>query len=319
MRSIRALCAAVLVVTVVTFGSAGAMSDGVYDYARQHCSGAADNYTNPEPEAGCYTLIMTVSDYSGHEYVGAGFRQTAEGEFVNTADIWIDLGNGSKLTWTIAGPSVSGPVESAGTPAEPGTGLRYYFGADDNLDAGEHDSSPQVNNGPSDGGAIQVNLNPETVGPWVDALQAMDPQYLLTHLLPLVDAGSGFCADNICMAVSTMRRVAFVGGDETKSRAVGNYEGKEWDPHSCAGPSDLPEDCGGVPLSAWNDMEGTVYIEPGIQIFGDPDAQASPIGPYPLPVLYIGPCGIIVGGGPVTFRPSPITNSAGQLVVATAC
>ena len=37
--------------------------------------------------------------------------------------------------------------------------MRLYLGADDNSDAGEHDSSNFVNNGPSDGGSTVLNLD----------------------------------------------------------------------------------------------------------------------------------------------------------------
>ena len=54
--------------------------------------------------------------------------------------------------------------------------------------------------------------------------------------------------------------------------------------------------------------------------FEDPDPEGSPIGPYPLPALYAGTCGVVAGGGPAATAPaSPITNSAGQLQVKTGC
>ena len=37
---------------------------------------------------------------------------------------------------------------------DPTRGAQVYFGADDNLDAGEHDGASGMGNGPSDGGAI---------------------------------------------------------------------------------------------------------------------------------------------------------------------
>jgi hypothetical protein len=63
-----------------------------------------------------------------------------------------------------------------------------------------------------------------------------------------------------------------------------------------------------------------VYAEPGVQVYEDPDAQASPIGPYPLPAVYAGTCGGIVGGGSAPAAPdSPVTNDAGQIEARTGC
>ena len=308
-----------IAVVLAGLASAWGVSDGHYDYRRNHCSGAADNYTNPAAEAGCYTMIVTVSDGTGHEYVGAGIRQTPEHTAAGTIDVWFDGGSGTKTIVTFDRSGGHSTSEEPGTPADPATGLHLYFGADDNLDGGEHDSSPQINNGPSDGGGIVVDVDPATADAWIAAAQAMDIAAILRRPLPVGSAGSGFCADGICFAITTQRRVAFQGGNPDVSRDVFDYEGKTWDPESCAGPSDGADDCGGVQLSDWNAREGTTYVEPGLQIFEDPDAQGSPVGPYPLPAFYAGTCGVVVGGGPMVFPASPQTNSAGQLEVRTAC
>jgi hypothetical protein len=49
-----------------------------------------------------------------------------------------------------------------------------YFGADDNLESGEHDGSPLMSNGPSDGGAIMVKIDPAAAAAWVGSLQNLD-------------------------------------------------------------------------------------------------------------------------------------------------
>jgi len=45
--------------------------------------------------------------------------------------------------------------------------------------------------------------------------------------------------------------------------------------------------------------------------------------PYPLPALYLGTCGLVFGGGapgdPTRIDGTPLSNSAGQIVVKTAC
>ena len=62
-----------------------------------------------------------------------------------------------------------------------------------------------------------------------------------------------------------------------------------------------------------------VVAEPGVQFYGDPDPQSSPIGPYPLPAAYAGTCGVAAGGGDLQAPASPMTNGAGQLIVSTGC
>ena len=293
--AIAAVGAALLIVS--TSGVALAVSDGQYDYRKQHCTGRADNYTKPDRvEKGCRSAAVVLSDGKNKEWVSAGVPQTADG--------------------TPADPSAFEVTPGPG--GDPATGGRLYFGADDNLDNGEHDSSPQINNGPSDGGGVQLNVDPASVAVWAAALASGNTSYLLTHPLPLVDAGAGACADGICFAGTSQRRTAFKGGGRG-SRDVYDYEGKQWDPETCGGPSDQPADCGGHTLRYWNKKEGTTYVQPGVQVYEDPDAQGSPIGPYPLPAAYAGTCGVTLGGGPATAPASPVTNSAGQVRVKTGC
>jgi hypothetical protein len=332
----RALVGLVCLVTFAGIGNSFAVSDGHYSPSRNHCTGSDNNaekpkYVNPD----CKSLIYTLSDGTGHEYFGAGARQTPDGTFANTIDFWVDPGQGQMATWYVDQGGLHGPTmaPSAG-PGDPSTGLFIYFGADDNLDGGEHDSSEFINNGPSDGGGMEYNIDPATAMAWVAALQAGDVATLLENPTPLLNAGLGSCADGLCMSIDTTRRVAFQGGDKHKHRDVANYAGKEWDPYDCAGPSDTAKDCSGPTNNGWTikhwaDKEGTVYTEPGFQFYEDPDPQGSPgvlglVGipqddPYPLPALYVGSCGAILGGGPMQFPAGPGVNSAGQLVIPTGC
>jgi hypothetical protein len=310
-KKLAAVTGLVAVVLMATTGVALAVSDGSYSYEKQHCSGHADNYTRgDEVEEGCHSATASVSDGNDNEWFNIGWQQTPEGEFIDP---------------------FSPEVATDPAAGDPTTGARLYFGADDNLDGGEHDSSPQVNNGPSDGGGIQFNIDPDSVAVWAGALAAGDMAYLLTHPLPLIDAGFGACADGVCVAVTTQRRVAFQGkAKDGSSRDVADYEGKEWDPETCAGPSDQKEDCGGRTLAKWERKEGTTYVEPGVQVYEDPDAQASPavfdfVGadmddPYPIPAVYVGTCGVILGGGDLSGpADTPITNGAGQVDIETGC
>ncbi len=163
-----------------------------------------------------------------------------------------------------------------------------------------------------------VAITPTSLDRWAAALGSGDAAYLLTHPLPLVLAGAGACADGICFSVQTERRTAF-RGDGKGTRDAADYEGHRWDPETRAGPTDTPKDCGGVPLMRWKRQERKVVVQPGFQFYEDPDAQASPEGPYPLPAVYVGTCGVILGGGPAQVPDGPLINGAGQLVVPTGC
>ena len=132
-------------------------------------------------------------------------------------------------------------------------------------------------------------------------------------------AGLGFCADGICFSAQTQQQTVYQGGDKNDSRDTYDYRGVQWDPETCAGPTDSKTDCGGHSMSWWDKQQGTVYAEPGIQIYEDPDPQGSPIGPYPLPAFYVGTCGLVIGGGQVQMPASPYTSPAGQFVVTTGC
>jgi hypothetical protein len=299
---------------------AQAVSDGDYNNEKQGCTGNAFNSDAPDrTEPHCYIATWQISDGT-HNYVTVGIPMTKDGDNPSSLELCIDLGSGTRQCALLDQNGITQEKPEKGTAPNPSSGLHFYFGMNDNIDTGEHDSSQQVDNGPSDGGGAQVNVDPSTIATWVAALQAQNAGYVLTHPLPVGDAGTGFCADGFCMSVQTQKRTVFQGGNKHKQRDVSNYEGKKWDPESCAGPSDSPKDCGGKPLRYWDKQEGTVYAEPGIQIYEDPDPQGSPIGPwYPIPSLYVGTCGLIVGGGPMQMPPSPYTNEAGQFVVSTGC
>jgi hypothetical protein len=343
----------IVLVAVGGFATAFGVSEGNYDPARMHCSGRAERAIEPDyVEDGCHNFTITISDGKGHEYFGIGSPQTKDGERgglpsvlpfgiganVHQLDWWYDLGDGC-TRFSADSETPGAPVQDAcpwfnptapnyygpSKPVEPGSGLKIYFGADDNLAGGEHDSSYLVNNGPSDGGGIRVELRPGKLAGWIRNFMA-HPRRIGTHPLPVADAGIGFCADGICFSIQTARRAVFQGGSTGESRAVSNYDGKNWDPEECSGANDAnttdcddPSTSGTEDITYWNDQEGTVYAEPGVQIYEDPDAQGSPIGPYPLPAIYVGACGVVIGGGPMQMPDSPFTNDAGQIVIPAGC
>jgi hypothetical protein len=225
----------------------------------------------------------------------------------------------------------SGTTDLATTALAPNGGLNFYTGADDNLDAGEHDGvtgtkgTAKSINGPSDGGAVSGHVTP---GRATKTPTGHNP-------VPVAGASVGFCADGVCLEATTEQQAVYHGGGGGgSSRDVYNYAGKQWDPYNCSSGSPDSEATGckgaaGKPqtMDGWRQTEaGTVNAEPGVQVYEDPDPQGSPIDPvyegggpltlYPLVGGYAGTCGVVAGGGPVAAVPaSPLTNSAGQVVV----
>lgn len=210
-------------------------------------------------------------------------------------------------------------------------GVTFYMGADDNLDAGEHDGASGDNgtkhaqNGPSDGGAISAHFTPSAVA------LTPTPQ----NPLPWIGLAEGQCADGFCVETTTYQQTLYQG-DTSGSRDVTDYSGRTWDPYNCSSgdqQSESPDACGGQSMNNWRHQEKQVNAEPGVQVYEDPDVQSSPIDPlyeagitptpslYPIPALYVGTCGVIAGGGPVASAPaSPVTNSANQVDVRpTGC
>src|SRR4051794_26724527 len=186
-----------LLAAVVLISGAGAavagVSDGNYDPSRQGCSGHADDSEHPETvEQGCQNFTTNVSDGNGHEVVRWGLPQLADGDSPDPT---------------------SATLATNPDGFDPTTGVHYYTGADDNLSGGEHDGSEQVGDGPSDGGSIVLNVDPNALPTWTAALAAGDTQYLATHPLPLLDFGVGACTDGVCWSTQTQRRTAFDGGN----------------------------------------------------------------------------------------------------------
>ena len=358
-------------ITVAGTGVAMAVSGGGYDPSQQDCSPTAmqntDNGSTVEP--GCHTLKVNVEDGKGNRYAEAGIDQMPNGPStpgllgvgypgapnfphagcvaVNTAGTGGGPGTGCGDNPDGAGFSATGDTENLSRnaivpdtgstitlPSLASDGLEFYMGADDNLDAGEHDGVDGKNgtgesaNGPSDGGAVRAHVRPQAA---TTTPSATDP-------VPVVGAGEGFCADGICQDVTTYQQALYQGNpDGDSSRDVANYDGKQFDPYDCSSGSPEEEkacktkDHGS--MNSWRNAEAhTVYAEPGVQVYEDPDPQSSPIDPlyvagitqtpelYPLPGVYAGTCGVIVGGGTLQAPAGVPSNSAGQVVVnPTGC
>jgi hypothetical protein len=372
-RMLAVVAAAAAAVGVA--GAAYAASSGGYSAASQDCSNDADANNAGEPGAsqpaavpGCHNLKINVEDGEGNRYAQFGVDQIPNGSEEGSPDALphafaaaVDA-NGTpagtptdSCATTGSGVAAHGdstdPSATTATPctSDPGTnaaglatGLTIYFGADDNLDFGEHDGASgkhgtsQVQDGPSDGGAIVFNWHPAEIVGWGDALQHGDTSQLFWNPVAVADAGEGECADGFCTSAQTRRRTVWEGGGRG-SRDVYDYSGKQWDPYTCnSGDQEAedPQSCGGQSMNDWRQQEaGTVNAEPGVQVYEDPDPQASPLDPvyesgaspspvlYPIPGVYVGTCGVTAGGGPlVTAPPGTLgTNSAGQVSVTTGC
>jgi hypothetical protein len=222
---------------------------------------------------------------------------------------------------------------------------QLYLGADDNLDNGEHDSvnpnpdprqpnrDARVSNGPSDGGALQLNVHPQ--GSLADPVPFLAWNLTPTDLhnpIPLLDFGLGACADGVCAAADTTRRQVYQGGCHTcaPQDVYSDQSTTDWRSPDCnSGDVSSQNDCG----TAWNtrggsekgpitqpfDERGAYYTEPGVMIYEDPDPQASPILPlYPLCEEYVGTQGVYVCGKPATSGASTVPLRAQSVPAAPA-
>ncbi len=263
------------------------------------------------------------------------------------------------LTW--AGGGFQGPApippQLVGTPGTPGAGIsqsssaqhmatdglgreQVYFGADDNLDNGEHDSvnptvdhnkDAKVADGPSDGGAAQANTHlqgsagdPQSLTQNVDLTDAHDP-------LRAADAGTGACADGLCAGADTSHRKAYQGGCTScpDQSVYSDQYTTQWRSPNCNGQSTQNQNQCGADWQNGNaagniyqpySQRGAYYTDPGVFVYSDPDPQASPEFPvtptYPLCELYAGTMGVWVCSQDVV--PSPIQALGGVAAAAGA-
>ena len=297
-------------------GAAMAVSGGGYSPSQQDCPVNADSNSAgqpkqpPNPVPGCHNFEVAVGSANG---TGGGPGAPGDGCGQNSSGV------GGTLVFDIYNPAGTTFTPALGTPDVAGlanavqAGLYTYLGADDNLDAGEHDGvdgkngTSKMYNGPSDGGAITTHVSPNqaTTAP------------SLTNPVPVAGASEGSCADNVCEEVTTQQQSVYQGGQKGTSRNVYDYSGKHWDPYNCSSGSpqdeqqcDDPNTAGTTEtMNTYRQQEaGNVYAEPGVQVYGDPDPQSSPIDPlyeagvtpqptlYPLPSAYAGTCGAAANG-----------------------
>lgn len=233
-------------------------------------------------------------------------------------------------------------------------GLLVYYGMDDNSDNGEHDGlgpysikqepwNSGAENGSSDGGAIMLLLTPMKAG---NTPTQTNPE-------GLVNVGMGFCADGICGAGTTEQQTVYHGCDANshvhcdkgtpQNANVYNYApggnpandpsvNSESQNCNSGDPSTTSQQaCGPGGMNAYRSATpANENVEPGVQIYTDPDPQRSPAAPspfWPTPALYVGTCGVYAGSPATTGKafgssPTPATNQAGQVAIdpnPTAC
>jgi hypothetical protein len=285
---------------------------------------------------------VAVDPGRGTRYVVA--FDTGTGRFILVAPLNVALDMASWAAGGFQGPPPL-PAQVLGTPGTPSASLaqhdakernavdgagnqQVYFGADDNLNNGEHDAvnpsdygglDRKVSNGPSDGGALQVNTHVQG--------SARDPQSLVAknvdptdmhNPLRAADAGTGACADGICAGADTAHRRAYKGGcTSCADQSVYNDQNStNWRSPDCSsGDTASQNKCGanwkngqeqGNIYQPWSER-GAYYTDPGVFVYEDPDPQASPITsgtvPYPICELYAGTEGVWVCSNNVV--PSP--------------
>jgi hypothetical protein len=227
-------------------------------------------------------------------------------------------------------------------------GLVLYLGADDNLDAGEHDglgtysdAAGQPNNGAhngsSDGGAMTLSLTPK----------GASAPFSLTDPEGLINDSVGFCADGICIEGTTQQQTVYngCGAPDANGHApcapgtprkgnVYNYGAADpsvrSEPYGCSsgdakGSSDAACGKGGM-NAVRSHTPAAMNAEPGVQLFADPDSQRSPALPgsgplalWPTPGIYVGTCGVYFGSPALAtaalFDALPLSNGAGQLAI----
>jgi len=266
-------------------------------------------------------------------------------------------------TWLAGGgagpfplPSTNQLVGTMGTPSagldqssaqkrsltDAATSQQFYFGADDNLDNGEHDSvnpndyhhkDSRVADGPSDGGAIQANTHVQgdpsdpagLIAKNVDPTDMHDP-------VKAADAGTGACADGVCAGADTSHRKMYQGGcSSCADQSVYNDQNStNWRSPDCNGQSVQNENDCGANWQNGNESgniygpyseRGAYYTDPGVFVYQDPDPQASPefqgVTGYPLCELYAGTMGVWFCSMQVVPSPGAATEVAPASIAAT--
>lgn len=204
--------------------------------------------------------------------------------------------------------------DNAGTiDEEPPSEFHVYFGADDNLESGEHDGIPETNcepdgnggevcydntdlaNGPSDGGAIRLDVTPNYDDPAGNV--STNPDALIVGAF----AGAGACVDGICFNAVSSERQVYDGGQEGRvylddATAEDNKDTDDYCSYDNEG------NC----VREIHDQQQDFYARPGLNIYADPDPQDSSLGPFDGSTnTHVGTGGIKVFGVDVVDLQAP--------------
>jgi len=225
-------------------------------------------------------------------------------------------------------------------------GLLFYMGANDGLDNGEHDGfrptfAPGAQNGPSDGGAVLLDLTPQ------NAHNTPTP----TNPEGLANGSFGACADGICFGAATQQTTVYQGCGADNNPADGACSASTpqndnvYQNNAPASTQESPNCSGGGPDGETpcltNDKSPTttkpgssnpggpdayrqqtphnMNMEPGVQTFQDPDPNRSPVAPFGTPGIYVGTCGVFVNDSGGAGSPGITGQNPGYLGGVSNC
>lgn len=194
-----------------------------------------------------------------------------------------------------------------------------FFGADDNLESGEHDGIPEQNceddgiggeicyqntdlaNGPSDGGEIRLDVAPDQDDP-ASNVDPGNPD----NVAPTTYAGTGACVDGICLNAGTGERQVYDGGQDgtvyLDDATADDY--KDTDDY-CS--YDNEGNC----VREVHDQQQDFGSRPGVNVYADPDPQDSSLGPFDGSTnTHIGTGGVKIFGVSVVDAQNPTAMGA---------
>ena len=210
--------------SILSIGAgAWAVSDGHYSYDRQHCSADAESTANEDvAQEGCTNAAVSLEDGAGNEPFFFGFKQTPDGINVDPTD----------------------PIVITGTTFDPASGAHVYFGADDNLNTASMTARPSSTTDLATAARSSSTPIRRRLTRGSPRFSAATSPTSSTHPVPVLDAGFGACADGICVALTTIERVGYDGGDSGR-RPVATTPGKAMGPGERAPVRRTPRaDCG---------------------------------------------------------------------------
>ena len=204
--------------------------------------------------------------------------------------------------------------------------LHVFFEADDNLESGEHDGVPETNcepdgqggeicynnvdlaNGPSDGGAIRLDVMPDQDDP-ASNVDPGNPD----NVAPGAYAGTGACVDGICFNAGTGERQVYDGGQDG-SVYLDDATADDYKDTGDYCSYDNEGNC----VREVHDQQQDFASRPGVNVYADPDPQDSSLGPFDGSTnTHIGTGGVKVFGVSVIDAQNP-TGMGSSAVLAVS-